>query len=429
MTQRRFPNCWRLIPLSTISRIQGGFAFKSKEYQNQGIPIVRISNVKVNGLDWSNTVYWTSDLPESLKKYLLKPQDILISMTGEVGVTTQIQSSDIPSLLNQRVGRFVINDNSSIDPDFLFYVTQSIDFINDIRSAAFGAIQLNISADRIENVKIPLPPLDEQKSISRILKAVQVAIQTRRDEFELERERKSALMEYLFTYGTGGSSVTTKKTKFGSVPQFWKMMPLNECAFVQTGIAKGRKLAGKNVLNLPYLRVANVQDGYLDLSEIKNIELRESEIERYMLQSGDVVVTEGGDFDKLGRGFLWKAQIPICVHQNHIFAVRVNRNILIPEYFAYLIQSKYGKAYFLSVAHRTTNLASINSTKLKAFPTLVPSLTEQKEIVNFIDACDAKIASLEQELVLLAELFHTLLEGIMSGQISILPLIQMEQAL
>src|SRR6266704_5247775 len=149
MTQIRIPNHWYLVPLSKISRIKGGFAFKSNEYQNQGIPIVRISNVKVNGLDWSNTVYWTKDLPESLKKYLLKPQDILISMTGEVGVTAQVHSSDIPSLLNQRVGCFVINDNSSVDPDFLFYVTQSIDFINDIRAAAFGAIQLNISADRI----------------------------------------------------------------------------------------------------------------------------------------------------------------------------------------------------------------------------------------------------------------------------------------
>ncbi len=172
------------------------------------------------------------------------------------------------------------------------------------------------------------------------------------------------------------------QTQFGQVPKHWKVMPLEKCAFVQTGAAKGRKLGDSNTVTLPYLRVANVQDGHLDLTEIKTIRIRESEIERYRLQLGDVVLTEGGDFDKLGRGFIWQEQISDCIHQNHIFAVRPNRDILLPEYLSYLIQSGFGKAYFLSVAHRTTNLASINSTKLKAFPTLIPPLAEQRAIAH-----------------------------------------------
>ena len=116
---------------------------------------------------------------------------------------------------------------------------------------------------------------------------------------------------------------------------------------MQTRLAKGRKLEDNHIVTLPYLRVANVQDGYLDLTEIKTIELRSTEVERYKLYPGDVLVTEGGDFDKLGRGFLWNGEIPECVHQNHIFAIRAHKDILMPEYLAYLIQSNYGKAYFL----------------------------------------------------------------------------------
>ncbi len=286
----------------------------------------------------------------------------------------------------------------------------------------------NLAFEDYKNSLIPLPPYPQQRAIVHVLQTAQEAIQTRRDELGLERERKAALMEYLFTYGIGGNTVSTRKTRFGKVPQSWKFMPLEQCAFVQTGIAKGRKLSGNNVLNLPYLRVANVQDGYLDLSDIKYIELRNTEVERYKLQSGDVVVTEGGDFDKLGRGVLWKGQIQNCVHQNHIFAVRVNQKMLMPEYFAYLIQCNYGKAYFLSVAHRTTHLASINSTKLKAFPTLIPSFSEQKDIVAIIDACDAKITSLEQESALLQELFRTLLEELVAGRLSTLLLIEKGEA-
>src|SRR5262249_44663793 len=140
----------------------------------------------------------------------------------------------------------------------------------DIRSELAGKMEgstgrqrLNITA--LANLVLSLPPLSQQRSIAQVLRTVQEAILARGYELELEHERKAALMEYLFTYGLGGDNVPTKKTNFGRVPQSWKLKPLEQCAFVQTGIAKGRKLAGNNVLALPYLRVANVQDGYLDL--------------------------------------------------------------------------------------------------------------------------------------------------------------------
>jgi type I restriction enzyme, S subunit len=208
------------------------------------------------------------------------------------------------------------------------------------------------------------------------------------------------------------------------VPEAWQTMPLSECAYIQTGIAKGRKLNGTQAISVPYLRVANVQDGYLDLSEIKAIMIRPAEFKRFALEYGDVLLTEGGDFDKLGRGFIWRSQVPGCVHQNHIFAVRVKRNLLVPEFLAYLIQSPYGKAYFLSVAHKTTNLASINCTKLGRFPALLPTIEEQRLIVGVVEACDTKMAALKGEIGLLDELFRAFLEELMTGRLSAVPLIE-----
>ena len=145
------------------------------------------------------------------------------------------------------------------------------------------------------------------------------------------RQLKASLMRQLFTYGpvpvNQADQVTLKETDFGSVPQSWPVSPLERCSEVQTGVAKGRSLNGADLVSVPYLRVANVQDGYLDLTEIKNIEIRRSEVPRFSLRVGDVVLTEGGDFDKLGRGFIWTGEVPGCVHQNHIFAVRANRSI------------------------------------------------------------------------------------------------------
>jgi type I restriction enzyme, S subunit len=114
------------------------------------------------------------------------------------------------------------------------------------------------------------------------------------------------------------------------LPKGWEIVSLEKVAKIQTGLAKGKK-DQKNVVSLPYLRVANVQDGYLDLSEIKEIEVDSSQVNRYLLQNEDILLTEGVDFDKLGRGGIWHCQINPCLHQNHVFAVRVNRENLIPS--------------------------------------------------------------------------------------------------
>jgi len=283
--------------------------------------------------------------------------------------------------------------------------------------------QASVGLERLRGVQLRLPPLREQHSIAYTLRVLKDGIGIRHRELALERERKAALMEHLFSFGRADTAIAQTVTLFGAVPGHWQIMPLEQVAHVQTGVAKGRRLEGKERVTLPYLRVANVQDGYLDLSEMRGIELLATEAAKYALQEGDVVLTEGGDFDKLGRGFIWRGQVSNCVHQNHVFAVRVNRQVLLPEFLAYLAQSSYGKGYFLSVAHRTTNLASINSTKLKALPVLVPPLDEQRDIADVLGRCDTKIDSLAQEITLLEEFFRAMLEELITGRLSTLPVV------
>ena len=177
----------------------------------------------------------------------------------------------------------------------------------------------------------------------------------------------------------------------------WETVILGDIAQVQTGIAKGKR-GEANAVNLPYLRVANVQDGYFDLSEVKTIEVPSTHVERHRLRAGDVLFTEGGDLDKLGRGGVWHGQIDPCLHQNHVFAVRPNQDRLIPEFLAAVASSSYGRRYFLGCAKQTTNLASINSTQLRAFPIPLPPLIEQRKITAMANGVVNAIR-LNQELV------------------------------
>jgi type I restriction enzyme S subunit len=139
------------------------------------------------------------------------------------------------------------------------------------------------------------------------------------------------------------------------------------------------------LIERPYLRAANVQDGFLDLEKITMIEIPVNLAARYELQAGDVLMTEGGDLDKLGRGFPWDGQISGCLHQNHVFAIRTNPRLLLPKFLAYVTASRYGRDYFEATGKRTTNLASTNSTKVGLFPIPLPSVEEQRIIVDHID--------------------------------------------
>ena len=186
-----------------------------------------------------------------------------------------------------------------------------------------------------------------------------------------------------------------KLTKLGWIPEDWSVKRLVDVATIQTGIQKGAKVEGDKV-KMPYLRVANVQDGHLDLSEIKHIEVPLAKISRYLLREDDILMTEGGDFDKLGRGTIWHSEISKCLHQNHVFAVRVSGDRLLPYFLNAFASSEKGKKYFISCSKQSTNLASINSTQLKNLPVPIPSIPEQRAIADCLSTWYRAIQTLTQ---------------------------------
>jgi type I restriction enzyme S subunit len=176
----------------------------------------------------------------------------------------------------------------------------------------------------------------------------------------------------------------------------WAVAPLAAQAFIQTGTAKGRRFGTRQTVSVPYLRVANVQAGFLDLGEIKEIRIAEGEVERYRLRKGDLLLTEGGDYDKLGRGAIWRGELDLCVHQNHIFAVRFDPSRVLPEFAEYEMQSNYAKTYFLGVAKKTTNLATINKTQLGAFPLKYLNMAEQHRIVARLGEVQSQMQAMRE---------------------------------
>jgi len=192
----------------------------------------------------------------------------------------------------------------------------------------------------------------------------------------------------------------------GEIPEHWEVKPLKAVSVLQTGLTLGKEYQATSLVTRPYLRVANVQDGYLQLEDVAEVELPKDDATRYELRRGDVLMTEGGDYDKLGRGCVWSDQVPNCLHQNHIFAVRPQRKHLLPEFLALTMGSSYGRAYFTATSKQSTNLASTNSTKLRNFPLPLPGGSEQSSIATFLDRETARIDALVAKKQRLIELLQ-----------------------
>ena len=180
-------------------------------------------------------------------------------------------------------------------------------------------------------------------------------------------------------------------------PDRWQWCSLGSLLNITGGVTLGRKLGGRELISLPYLRVANVQRGFLVLDQIKEIEVPADEVDKYKLASGDLLTTEGGDWDKVGRTAIWRDEIAQCLHQNHVFRLRPYTNRFSSRWVEVYLNSAPARRYFAGSSKQTTNLASINMTQLRACAFPVPPLAEQHRIVAKVDELMALCDRLEAE--------------------------------
>ncbi|NTU42448.1 MAG: hypothetical protein HGA78_05255 [Nitrospirales bacterium] len=199
-----------------------------------------------------------------------------------------------------------------------------------------------------------------------------------------------------------------------SIPESWVKVQFDNVALVAGGVTLGRKLNGRKTVTLPYLRVANVKRGELDLSVIKEISIAEDEFERYALRENDLLMTEGGDWDKVGRAAIWRGEIPNCLHQNHIFRARMRSSEIDPRWFKRYFNSPAGRSYFEAASKQTTNLASINMRQVRGCPVPFPPLAEQRRIVAKVDQLMSLVDQLEEQLAAARATAVSLMEAIVA---------------
>ena len=359
---------------------------------------------------------------------------------GDVLITKDSETPDdigIPAVVLEQIKDLVCGYHLAllrprhdvVDPVFLCKQLGTEMSARYFGQRAAGSTRYGLSIGALANIPIFLPPLAKQQAISRILVSIDTAIEKTEALIDKYQQIKAGLMHDLFTRGVlpnghlrpprEQAPELYQETAIGRIPKEWSVLKLGTMAKIVSGVTLGAKEDPSDTIDAPYLRVANVQDGYLDLTEIKTVRISPRTLEYLRLRPGDVLMNEGGDFDKLGRGAVWAGEIDDCVHQNHVFRVRADANVLLPHYLAFYSESSFGKKHFLLSSKQSTNLASINSTQLNAYPIALPNVPEQDRIVKRLNAARHRIKTLQSESEKLHRQKLGLMQDLLTGKVPV----------
>lgn len=423
-------------------------------YFSKGIPLIRSMNVYFSGFEKEGLVFLSDEQARHLSNVIVQPGDVLLNITGaSIGRVTVAPDEMAGARVNQHVT--IIRPTSELLSRFLsiFLASPSVQrMINEIQ---VGATRQALTKVMIEQFEIPLPSLSAQKRIVRKVDELMALCDQLETQFldrvirfeslsraSLDRFSKAptpASLNFIFHKSYDVSPAELRKAILSLavqgklVPQNlndetgvellarlflkttiehqddpknqWKLLPrswiwarFDDLAIVAGGVTLGRKLGERETISLPYLRVANVKRGELDLGVIKEVEIAKDEIQRYALLKNDLLMTEGGDWDKVGRAAIWNGEISVCLHQNHVFRARMRSSEMEPFWIERYFNSTIGRKYFESASKQTTNLASINISQVRACPVPVPPLAEQRLIVNRVNKLMALVDQLESQL-------------------------------
>jgi len=315
--------------------------------------------------------------------------DILISVRAPVGPTNVSRER---SCIGRGISAIRVGKN--IDRDFLLYFLRFYE--PELAKAGTGSTFAAIAREDLETIKIPLPPLTEQKRIASLLARADRLRQLRRTAHDLG----DALLQSVFLEMFGDLTVNQKH---------WDLLFLEDIADVHGGI---QVTSTRNSMKLqkPYLRVANVYRNQLELSEIKMIGLTPSEFERTKLQKNDLLFVEGhGNINEIGRAAVWDGSIEDCVHQNHLICARLDLKLANPVFVSHYVNSPAGKNYFTNISNTTSGLNTISTNTVRSCPIPIPPLSLQEEFAGVVARVESLRGRMGESTRQVEGLFESLL--------------------
>ena len=424
------PLNWIELSFEKILELINGFAFKSSEYVEQGIRVVRITNVQKG--------YFTDDNPkyynrlDKLSKYQLKNNDILMSLTGNVGRVCLLENKYLPAYLNQRVACIRIKNEDIVNTKFIFYTLNSDHFENMCIQNSKGNAQLNLSTEFVKTIPLKIPPSNEQKRIVKKLDAIMPKVDKINSRLEriptiLKRARQSILNQAITgeltkEWRKEHPNINTAKTILNNlrqtllndatknldqtklnkiydyqeeyfsyeIPDTWCFSTLEKlCKSFKYGTSSKSDTSGL----IPVLRMGNLQNGEIDWNDLVYTS-DQQEIQKYNLNKNDVLFNRTNSPELVGKTAIYRGEQQ-AIYAGYLIKIE-NYSQLNSEYLNYALNSTFAKEWKLEVKTDGVSQSNINAQKLAKYEISLPPIEEQEEIVRQVKTLFEKLDKIEE---------------------------------
>jgi type I restriction enzyme S subunit len=313
---------------------------------------------------------------------------VIVSCRGTVGL---VAIAGVPLVISQSF--YALVPGERVNSRFLAYCIEGNR--DRLLAVAGGNTILGLPGRTLREIEVDVPPIEEQRRIADLVRAIDRSISA---------ESRRAVASWAILMRSIDALLNNP---------LWSLKRLDEVSEVRGGITKGHR--SRETRPVPYLRVANVQHGWLNLNEIKEIEATEAEIGRHAVRASDVLLLEGGNKEDVGRGWIWSGEIEECLHQNHLHRARPAADVIEPRFLAYAICRSEARSYCLLNGKQTSNLATINRTQICGLPIRVPGLSEQRRVVGLLDAIRSDWESASSDVASLRKLREAVLAALLTG--------------
>ena len=399
---------WELKELGEVCDIQNGFAFKSKDYTESGARVIRIGNVQKGVIGDKSPRFIPLDRLKEFSRFEIHENDILISLTGDVGRVGQFPNHLLPALLNQRVGRFEKIDFASVNVGFLFHVLNSDWFEKEVIKSSEGAAQMNTSTKKIKAILIPIPPLAEQDRIVEVLDEAFAAI----DKAKANIERNLTNARELFQ--------SRLNDIFSNPSEDWEVKPLGEVCQIGDGNHSSKYPKASEFVNdgISFLRATNLREGNIDLSDVRKISSeKHQDLKKGHLEVGDILFSNRGE---LGNMAIVPDNVVPANLNSQLAWIRCKDEL--SENFLFHCLSRDEVKKQISFLETGTALKQLPIGKLKKLTIYVCSASEQLNVTEELDNLKAHSAELifkyQTELDNLEELRQSILEQAFEGKLT-----------
>ncbi|MCM3768379.1 restriction endonuclease subunit S [Neobacillus niacini] len=438
------PENWVWTKFGKVAKLYNGYAFKSTDYQEEGIPVIRISDITGE----INSIQKAVKVPSQLynERFLVRKGDLLIAMSGATTGKTGVYNSDEIALQNQRVGNIKEINQQVLYPKFKnYYVFNNS---KEILKNAYGGAQPNISGSLIEQLSFPLPPLKEQKRIAekveRLLNKIEEAKQLIEEAKETLELRRAAILDKAF-HGEltrkwrQRSTVISpakkwmeeinslkegSKTKFKDqldpgiidilykLPNEWEWVRLKD--IMESSTYGTSSKTNDDVTGTPVLRMGNIVDGYLELNDLKYLPNNHDDVLKYDLQTNDLLFNRTNSYELVGKTAVITEEISDSfTFASYLIRVRLFNKDILASYISHYINSHIGRKILSSMVIQQVGQANINSQKLASLPIPLPPKEEVVEITKWLNSY-RELENKQKEMLFVEESIETLNQSILS---------------